>query len=108
MIGAREIAMLPRSAVIINVSRGQVIDEKAMIAALKSGQLGGASLDVFAEEPLPVDSPLWSMTNVVISPHSASNARDENKRLAQLFSQNLKRYVNVEPLLNVLNTETMY
>ena len=108
MIGTEEIAMLPQGAVIINVSRGQIIDEKAMIAALTSGHLGGASLDVFAEEPLPPDSSLWSMPNVVISPHSASNARDENKRLVQLFSANLKRYVHGEPLLNVLNTETLY
>ena len=108
MIGAKELEMLPKGAVIINVSRGQVVDEMAMIDALKSGHLGGASLDVFAKEPLPADSPLWSMPNVVISPHSASNARDENKRLAQLFSENLKKYVNGEQLLNVLDTKTLY
>jgi len=108
MIGAKELEMLPKGAVIINVSRGQVVDEMAMIDDLKSGHLGGASLDVFAKEPLPADSPLWSMPNVVISPHSASNARDENKRLAQLFSENLKKYVNGEQLLNVLDTKTLY
>jgi glyoxylate/hydroxypyruvate reductase A len=108
MIGAKEIAMLPKGAVIINVSRGQVIDEPAMIVALKSGHLAGASLDVFAEEPLPPDSPLWTMPNVLVSPHSASNAVDENQRLADLFSENLRRYVQGEPLLNVLNTTTLY
>src|ERR1700730_17687989 len=82
MIGRKEIAALPKGAVIINVSRGQVMDEQAMIDALKSRQLAGASLDVFAKEPLPIESPLWSMPNVIVSPHSASNAKDENQRLA--------------------------
>jgi glyoxylate/hydroxypyruvate reductase A len=108
MIGPKEIATLPKGAVIINVSRGQVIDELAMIYALDSGHLAGAALDVFAEEPLPLNSPLWSMPNVIISPHSASNSKDENQRLADLFSENLRRYIRGEPLLNVLNTTTLY
>jgi len=72
LLGAREIAMLPKSAKLVNVSRGAVVDEAAMIGALRSGQLGGATLDVFTVEPLPKDHVLWGMENVLITPHLAS------------------------------------
>lgn len=72
LLGAREIALLPKGAKLINVSRGAVVDETAMIAALQSGQLGGATLDVFTVEPLPKDHVLWRMENVLITPHLAS------------------------------------
>lgn len=108
LLGARELALLPPGAVVINIGRGASVDEPALIAALQSGQLGGAALDVFAEEPLPASSPLWSMPNVLISPHSASTSDRENTRLTDLFGENLRRYLNGQPLLNVLNTETLY
>lgn len=72
LLGAREIALLPKGAKLINVSRGAVVDEAAMIGALRSGQLGGATLDVFTVEPLPKDHVLWGMENVLITPHLAS------------------------------------
>lgn len=108
LITAERIALMPQGAVIINIARGVVIDEQAMIAALRSGQLGGAALDVFATEPLPSDSPLWDMPNVIVSPHSASTADSENGKITALFIDNLKRYFAGQPLLNVLDTEKLY
>jgi phosphoglycerate dehydrogenase-like enzyme len=108
MIGAEQLALLPAGAVLINIGRGQLIDEPAVIAALQSGHLAGAALDVFAEEPLPQSSPLWEMPNVLVSPHSGSTSDRENDRLTELFCENLRRFLAGEPLLNVLNTETLY
>lgn len=108
MIGARELALLPQGAVIINIARGAVVDEPALIEALRSGHLAGAALDVFAEEPLPAESPLWSMPNVLVSPHSASTSDRENRRLTDLFCDNLRRFLAGEPLRNVLDVEKLY
>lgn len=108
MITARELALLPKGAVLINIGRGAIIDETALIEALQSGHLAGAALDVFATEPLPSDSPLWSMPNVLVSPHSASTSDRENSRLTELFCDNLERFLNGQPLRNLLNTETLY
>jgi phosphoglycerate dehydrogenase-like enzyme len=108
MIGAAELALLPASAVLINIGRGALVDETALIGALRAGRLAGAALDVFAEEPLPQDSPLWDLPNVLISPHSGSTSDRENERLTDLFCENLRRFLAGEPLLNVLNLETLY
>ena len=108
LLGAVELALLPRGAYIVNIGRGATLDESALIEALRSGHLGGAALDVFTEEPLPADSPLWSMPNVLISPHSGSTTDRENSRITDLFCENLRRYLADEPLLNVLNIETLY
>ncbi len=108
MIGAKEIAMLPDDAVLINISRGAIVDEAAMIQALQSGKLLGASLDVFQHEPLPPDSPFWTMPRVIVSPHSASNGINENKRLVDLFCENLTRFIEGHPMLNVLDTKKLY
>ena len=108
LIDAKAIATLPKGAVIINIARGLVIDQPAMIAALETGHLGGAALDVFNPEPLPPDSPLWDMPNVIISPHSASTAESENAKITNLFIANLKRYLNGEELLNTLDVERLY
>ena len=108
MIGAKEIAQLPNKAVLINISRGAVVDEPALIDALRSGKLYGASLDVFAQEPLPKESPLWTMPRVIVSPHSSSNSVNENMRIVDLFCENLKHYVAGEPLINVLDTGKLY
>jgi glyoxylate/hydroxypyruvate reductase A len=108
MIGAAELELLPQGAILINVGRGALVDEPALIAALHSGHLGGAALDVFTEEPLPQDSPLWSMPNVLISPHSGSTSDRENARLTDLFCENLRRFLAGEPLLNVLDTKRLY
>lgn len=108
LIGAKELAMLPKGTVVINISRGAVMDEQALIDSLRSGHLGGASLDVFAKEPLPSDSPLWSMENVFVCPHSASTSARENERIVKLFCENLTRYLAGEPLLNALDTKKLY
>ena len=108
MIDAAALAAMKPGAFLINIARGQVVDEPALIAALQSGHLGGAALDVFAEEPLPSASPLWEMPNVLVSPHSASTSDRENERLTDLFCANLRRYLAGEPLENVLDTERLY
>lgn len=108
MIGAEELALLPRGAVFINIGRGAIVDEPALIEALRSGHLGGAGLDVFAEEPLPEDSPLWTMPNVLISPHSSATSDRENARITDLFCDNLHRFLAGEPLRNVFDTERLY
>ncbi|HEX9565654.1 MAG TPA: D-2-hydroxyacid dehydrogenase [Gemmatimonadaceae bacterium] len=100
MIGARELAMLPGGGVFINIGRGALVDEPALIEALRSGHLMGAGLDVFAQEPLPPDSPFWGMENVIVCAHSASTAYRENERITDLFCRNLRRYLAGEPLLN--------
>jgi glyoxylate/hydroxypyruvate reductase A len=103
MLDARKIASIKRGAVVVNIARGSVIDEPALIEALRSGQLGGAALDVVAREPLSPDSPLWDMPNVLITPHSMSTATDENERLTTLFCDNLRRYLGEQPLHNVID-----
>jgi len=89
MIGAAEFATLKPGAYFINIARGKVIDEAALIAALQSGHLSGAALDVFEDEPLPADNPLWDMPNVLVTPHSASTVYQENGRIIDLFLHNL-------------------
>jgi len=103
MIGGEELALLPEGAVFINIARGALVDEVALADALRSGHLAGAGLDVFAEEPLPENSPLWDMPNVLISPHSASTSDRENGRITDLFCKNLRRYLAGRPLLNLLD-----
>jgi glyoxylate/hydroxypyruvate reductase A len=108
LIGARELALLPAGAVVVNVSRGAVIEEGALIGALASGRLGGACLDVFETEPLPASSPLWTMENVIISPHSASTVTDENRLLTDLFIENIGRWLNDQPLRNLFDKDAGY
>jgi glyoxylate/hydroxypyruvate reductase A len=100
MIGAGEIARLRDGAIVINIGRGPVIDEPALIDALTAGRLAGACLDVFADEPLPFESPLWGLDNVIVSPHSASTLAEENATLTELFIDNLGRYLDGRPLRN--------
>jgi phosphoglycerate dehydrogenase-like enzyme len=108
LIGAAELALLKPGVYVINIARGAVLDELALIAALRSGHLGGAALDVFAQEPLPADSPLWDMDNVLISPHSTSTSHRENALLTDLFIDNLRRFLADQPLRNVLDPEKYY
>ena len=108
LIGAGELALLPKGAVLINIGRGALVDEPALVEALRSGHLGGACLDVFEEEPLPASSPLWEMPNVLVSPHSGSTSDRENRRLTDLFCENLKRFLRGDSLLNILDTDRLY
>lgn len=108
VVGRAELALLPAGAVLVNVGRGALVNEEALVDALRSGHLGGAALDVFQEEPLPSESPLWAMPNVLVSPHSASTSDRENARLTDLFCRNLRRYLAGQPLENVLDTNRQY
>jgi glyoxylate/hydroxypyruvate reductase A len=101
MIGAPEIAALPDGAIVVNVGRGATIDEGAMVDALRHRKLGGAVLDVTRVEPLPPESPLWSLDNVVLSPHTAANVASENAKIVDIFIDNLLRYLDGRPLRNV-------
>lgn len=108
LLGEAEFAAMKRHAVLINIARGDVIDENAMTQALQSGQIGGAALDVFEIEPLPVTSPLWGMDNVIISPHVAGNTDHYFEDAAEVFAQNLERYIADEELLNVVDRKRGY
>jgi glyoxylate/hydroxypyruvate reductase A len=103
LLGEAELGAMKPGAVLINLARGQIVDEAALIRALQSGHLGGAALDVFAVEPLPPDSPLWDLPNVLVTPHSMSTAVEENELLVDLFCDNLRRYLDGTPLLNVFD-----
>ena len=108
LLDRRRLALLKPGAILVNIARGDCVDEAALVEALREGHLRGAALDVFAEEPLPADSPLWDMPNVYISPHSASTVAAENARITELFKDNLRRYLDGRPLLNLLNKELLY
>jgi len=108
LIGAAELATMRQGSVLINIARGSIVDESALIEALRSGHLGGAALDVVGREPLAADSPLWDMPNVLITPHSMSTAAVENELLTRLFCDNLRRYLDGQPLLNVFDKRRGY
>jgi phosphoglycerate dehydrogenase-like enzyme len=100
LIGSGELQAMKPSAFLVNVARGGVVDEPALVQALDEGQVGGAGLDVFAQEPLPNDSPLWSMENVILTPHIAGMTPHYNARATDVFAENLRRYLEGEALLN--------
>ncbi|MGJ7531949.1 MULTISPECIES: D-2-hydroxyacid dehydrogenase [unclassified Variovorax] len=100
LIDGAALARMPTGARLVNVSRGEVVDEPALIDALRSGALAGAYLDVFAHEPLPADSPLWSLPNVIVTPHTAGHSDGNETRVAAIFLDNLRRWVRNQPLLN--------
>ena len=99
-VNAALLAKLPRGGRVINISRGEIVDEPALIAALQSGRLAGAYLDVFAQEPLPPESPLWDMQNVVVTPHNSAASAGNEARINAIFLDNLKRWTRNEPLVN--------
>lgn len=96
------LSAMKRGSHFINVGRGELVDESSLIALLQSGHLAGAALDVFEVEPLPVDSPLWSMPNVIITPHNSANTPGSHHRAALMFVENVRRRSHGEPLLNVV------
>jgi len=103
LIDAGALDKLKDGAVIINVARGEVIDQRALATALKSGKVGGAALDVATPEPLPPDDELWSLPNVILTGHSAAAARDYEQRAVEMFIVNLRRYLSGAPLHNVVD-----
>lgn len=100
LITAERLQRLPAGARVVNVARGEIVDEPALIAALQSGHLAGAYLDVFAEEPLPESSPLWELPNVLVTPHNSAAAAGNDGRVYDMFAGNLDRWLRGEPLLN--------
>ncbi len=92
----------------INIARGQIVHEDALIEALLSGQIAGAALDVAATEPLPPESPLWDMENVIITPHTSGHSVRVNGRAVDLFCENLRRYWSGERLVNVVDKGAGY
>jgi phosphoglycerate dehydrogenase-like enzyme len=100
LVDADLLARLPKTARLMNVGRGEVVDEPALIEALQSGSLAGAYLDVFAKEPLPPESPLWDMPNVLVTPHNSIAAGGNEQRVYEVFADNLRRWKKGEPLVN--------
>jgi phosphoglycerate dehydrogenase-like enzyme len=103
LLGARELALMRPSAVLVNIARGRLIDETALVQALEQGRIAGAGLDAFEHEPLPSDHPLWRLSNVIITPHSAAFAGDYWPPAVDLFLDNMARFRRGDPLLNVVD-----
>lgn len=108
LVGEDVFAAIKPGATLVNVGRGSVLDEAALIAALRNGRIGYAALDVFAHEPLPTASPLWDMPNVLVSPHTAALSTAEPRLIAELFATNAGRLLDGQPLLNRVDTVEFY
>jgi phosphoglycerate dehydrogenase-like enzyme len=103
MISSSEFSAMKKGTVLVNISRGKVVDELALINALQTGHLRGAILDVFETEPLDVKSPLWTLPNVILSPHVSGLTPNYDQRAVELFANNLEKYLSGQPLLNEVN-----
>lgn len=108
MLAEREFRLMKPGAFFINLARGSVVNEKDLIAALKEGVIAGAALDVFETEPLPADSPLWGMENVIITPHVAGLSPQYMQRASAIFYENIRRFRNGEPLMNAIDLAAGY
>ncbi len=108
MIGERELKLMKPTAYIVNVARGAVINNEALLRALKEGWIAGAGLDVFEQEPLPQDSEFWKLYNVVITPHIGGSSRQYQKRSVKIFCENLRRYLEGRPLMNIVDKKAGY
>ena len=108
LIGAHELAAMRPGAVLVNVGRGAVVDEAALVAALEGRRIRGAALDVFDEEPLPADHPFWRLPNVLLSPHCADHVPGWIEEAMRLFLDNLDRFRRDQPLLNVVDKDRGY
>lgn len=103
LVNAQALACLPNGAHLVNVARGEIVDEAALVFALQSGKLAGACLDVFEHEPLPADSPLWDLPNVIVTPHSAGFSDGNAAKVEQMFLDNLAGWLVGRPLHNLAN-----
>jgi phosphoglycerate dehydrogenase-like enzyme len=108
MIGRGQLAKMKSDAVLINVGRGSLIEESALIEALRNRKIGGAALDVFDQEPLPPNSPFWELDNLLIMPHTAGMTAKLWERHYVLFSENLRRYLGGQPLLGLVDKKAGY
>lgn len=109
LMDARRMAQMKQGAYLINVGRGASVDEAALIGAIRSGHLAGAALDVTQQEPLPADSPLWEVPEVIIAPHASSISLEKNcDRRTEIFCENLRRYLTGQPLINLVDRRAGY
>jgi phosphoglycerate dehydrogenase-like enzyme len=108
MIGAAELALMKPSARLVNVARGKLVDQRALIQALERGAIAGAALDVVEHEPLPAASPLWSMPNVIVTPHVAGFRDDYWEAATELFAASLSRYLSGEAVANIVDKRAGY
>ena len=108
LIGEKELRTMKPTAYLINIARGNIVDEEALIRALDEHWIAGAGLDVFATEPLPADSRLWEFPNIIFSPHVAGGMEDYNIRATELFCKNLRHYLSGKSLVNVIDKKKGY
>ena len=108
MVDEQELRSMKPTAFLINVSRGEIVNQSMLIAALRQGWIAGAGLDAFAVEPLPVESELWGLPNVILSPHMSGFTERRNERLVELFCESLKRYLAGQKLLTLIDIERGY
>ena len=108
LIGAAELNVMNRDALLVSISRGKLVDEAALVEALRAGRIRGAALDVFEHEPLAADSPLWTLPNVLITPHTSGFRADHWDAATNLFAENLRRFDSGRPLLNVVDQDAGY
>lgn len=108
LIGEAELRAMKPSAVLINIARGPVVDEAALVRALKEGWIAGAGLDVFEQEPLSPESELWEMENVILTPHISGGTEIYNQRATEIFCENLRRYLAGQPLMNLADAARGY
>ncbi|HCJ57593.1 phosphoglycerate dehydrogenase [Lutispora sp.] len=108
LIDDKSIGFIRKGACLINIARGSIIKETALIEALEKGKIRGAALDVFEEEPLPEDSPLWDMNNVIITPHNSWVSEMRNERRYNIIYENMKRFISGERLMNIVDIEKGY
>jgi len=108
LIGRAQIERMKPGAMLVNVARGKLVDDEALVEALSAGRVGGAALDVFSQEPLDPASPYWDLPNVIITPHTSGAMQDYWTPLVALFSENLRRFENGDPLLNVVDKVAGY
>ncbi|MCB0117043.1 MAG: hypothetical protein KDD84_23245, partial [Caldilineaceae bacterium] len=103
IVNAERLALMKPTAYLINVTRGGIIDEDALVAALQNNQIAGAALDVVEKEPLSEDSPLWAAPNLILTPHRAGASQHRHRDIVNFFQQNLRRYLSGEPVVNLVD-----
>lgn len=108
IFGEEEFHAMKPGAFLVHISRGAVVDEAALTAALQERRIGGAVVDVFNQEPLPPDSPLWKLPNLIVTPHISGFSPNYKERAGVLFVENMRRYLNGEPLLNLYDPDRSY
>jgi phosphoglycerate dehydrogenase-like enzyme len=108
LIGETEIAAMRQTSILLNIGRGPVIDENALVRALEAKKISGAALDVFTTEPLPPDHPFWKMSNVLLSPHTADRVEGFLGPAMECFIENFNRFSEGVPLLNVVDKDAGY